>query len=180
MHAWFSARLAGASAAQCAGSVGEPKIDTDQARTFKAEIFAPLERDLGMTPHEMVSRIQNVMQPIKFTAWKREDRLQEALDIVLRLGAKLPTLVAKDYHHLCSVNECRSMVLSSEMFFRACLARKETRGWFIREDYPTRDDKNMLKWVLLQKQGDEMAVSYEDVPMGDYKYRLKGMQSKPL
>jgi len=176
MHAWFSARLAGASAARCAGSADEPKIDADQAQSFRTEIFAPLERDLGMTPHEMVSRIQNVMQPIQYTAWKREDRLREALDLVLRLKEKLPTLVAKDYHHLCSVNECRSMVLSSEMFFRACLARRETRGWFIREDYPNRDDRHMLKWVLLQRQGDEMTVSYQDVPMSSYKYRPEGYE----
>ncbi len=30
-----------------------------------------------------------------------------------------------------------------------------------REDYPDGGDKNMLYWVILQKQGDEMPVSYE-------------------
>jgi len=174
VHAWFTARLAGASAARFAGSAGEAMIDDGQATKLKAEMFAPLDLEFGMTPDEMVWRIQNVMQPIKYSAWKNEERLHEALDIVMKLKAKMPTVVAKDYHYLCSVNECRSMLLASEMFYRACLARKESRGWFIREDYPNRDDKNMLKWVLLQQEGNEMAVSYEDVPMARYKYQPEG------
>jgi hypothetical protein len=69
------------------------------------------------------------------------------------------------------------MVLTAEMFFRACLARKESRGWFIREDYPNRDDKNLPKWVILQKRAEEMAVAYEDVPLNRYKYQPAGFES---
>jgi len=68
------------------------------------------------------------------------------------------------------------MVLASEMFYRACLARTESRGWFIREDYPHRDDRNMLKWVILGKDGEQMSVSYEDVPMSRYRYQPEGWQ----
>jgi succinate dehydrogenase / fumarate reductase flavoprotein subunit len=177
MHAWFTARLAGGSAAAFAGSTDEPKANGDQAAHLKKEMFAPLERESGMTPDEMVWRVQNVMNPIKYSAWKHEDRLKEALQIVLGLKAKIPTLVAKDFHYLCSVNECHSMVLTAEMFFRACLARKESRGWFIREDYPNRDDKNLPKWVILQKRAEEMAVAYEDVPLNRYKYQPAGFES---
>ena len=53
------------------------------------------------------------------------------------------------------------MILASEMFFRACLVRKESRGWFLREDFKERDDRNFLKWIFLEKKGDEMAISFE-------------------
>ena len=66
------------------------------------------------------------------------------------------------------------MLLASEMFFRACLERKESRGWFLREDFKERDDRNFLKWIFLQKQGDEMAVSFQDVPMASYRYQPEG------
>lgn len=173
MNAWFTARRAGVSAVRQSAS-DHGKLDPDQIVSLKKEIFAPLDRREGMTPGEMVWRIQNVMQPIKYTAWKHEARLTEGLEIVLRLKEKLPTLVAADSHYLASVNECRSMVLASEMFFRACLARKESRGWFIREDYPDRDDRQMLRWVILRRSGEEMAVSYEDVPMDGYRYQPEG------
>ncbi len=174
MAAWFMARIAGPSAARFAAESAEPVVDTAQAEALKAEIYAPLKRNEGMTTQEMVWRIQNVMQPLKYTAWKSEERLKEALGIVLDLKTKLPTLVAADAHYLSAANECRSMLLASEMFFRACLERKESRGWFLREDYKERDDRNFLKWIFLEKKGDDMAVSFEDVPMASYRYQPEG------
>ena len=71
------------------------------------------------------------------------------------------------------------MVLCTEMFFRGSLERKETRGWHIREDYPKRDDKNMLKWINFQKGKDgEMDMSFTDLPMENYKYKPEGWEPK--
>ncbi len=171
MAAWFMARIAGPSAAAYAAGAAQAPVDAAQAEALRAEMFAPLARHQGMPVDDFVSRLKNVMQPLKYTAWKHEDRLNEALAKVLELKALVPTLVAKDWHYASSVNECRSMVLSSEMFFRACLARKESRGWFVREDYKERDDAHWLKWIFLQKDGDDMAVSFEDVPIDRYAYK---------
>jgi succinate dehydrogenase/fumarate reductase flavoprotein subunit len=171
MNAWFMARLAGASAAQSAGAGEQGSVNYEQADALKQEIYAPLKRESGMTPNEMVWRVQNFVHPIKYTAWRHEQRLTEALNGVLELKAKLPTLVASDSHYLSAANECRSMVLAAEMLFRASLKRRESRGWFIREDYPDRDDRNPPRWVVLERQGDQMAVSTEDLPIEGYKYR---------
>ena len=179
MAAWFMARIAGPSAARYAAGTGEGAIDAAQAEALKRETFAPLERASGMTTQDMVWRIQNVMQPVKYTAWKHEERLKEALGKILDLKAMLPTLVAADWHYVSTVNECRSMLLASEMFFRACIERKESRGWFLREDFKQRDDRNWLKWIFLEKSGDEMAVSTEDVPMGSYRYHPGDKVSPP-
>jgi succinate dehydrogenase/fumarate reductase flavoprotein subunit len=50
------------------------------------------------------------------------------------------------------------------MLFKAALMRKESRGWFPREDYPETDNKNWLKWIIVKNQGGEMTFSTEDVP----------------
>ena len=60
------------------------------------------------------------------------------------------------------------MVLGAEMFYRASLAREESRGWHLREDFPARDDANFLKWIELKDEGGEMALSFEDVPVAGY------------
>ena len=49
-----------------------------------------------------------------------------------------------------------------------------SRGWFIREDYLDHDDRDMLKWVLVERQGEEIAVSSEDVPVDHYQYQPQG------
>ncbi len=171
MAAWFMARIAGPSAAAYAASNAAADVDAAQAEHLRDEMFAPLRRHEGLTVNDMVWQIRCLMQTIKYTAWKHDDRLNEALQATLALKARLPALVAPDWHYVSNANECRSMLLASEMFFRACLARKESRGWFVREDYKQRDDRNWLKWIFLQQRGDDMAVSYQDVPMERYKYR---------
>ena len=99
------------------------------------------------------------------------ERLSEALNMILDVKAQIPELRATDFHHLAACNEVRSMVHDAENFFRASLAREETRGWHIREDYPERDDEEWLKWVLIKDNKGEMEVSYERVPIERYPYK---------
>ena len=73
--------------------------------------------------------------------------MNEALQMVLAVKQRLPQVTAADPHHLVSCNDARNMALSAELFYRTALTRKESRGWFIREDYPERDDAACLKWI---------------------------------
>lgn len=42
--------------------------------------------------------------------------------------------------------------------------RKESRYSHFREDFPYRDDKNWLSFVILQKDGDKMGVRKWNIP----------------
>ena len=46
--------------------------------------------------------------------------------------------------------------------------RKESRGWFLREDYPQMDNENWLKWIVCENKDGEMEFSTEDVPIETY------------
>ena len=94
--------------------------------------------------------------------------MDEALAKVLALKEQLPALAATDPHLLAACHEAEAMVLCAEMFYRSSLARKESRGWHLREDFPKRDDANFLKWIELRDAGGEMRVSLEDVPVADF------------
>ena len=73
--------------------------------------------------------------------------MTEALGMVLDVKERLPQVAATDPHYLVAAHDARNMALSAELFYRTALTRKESRGWFIREDYPERDDAEWLKWV---------------------------------
>ena len=88
--------------------------------------------------------------------------------MVLAVKHKLPELKAEDPHELARCNEAESMTLCAEMFYRASLTRKESRGWFVREDYPETDNTNWLKWIILEDQEGDMVISTEDVPIERY------------
>ena len=164
--ATFSAvRCAPAAVAAARAASGRP--DAGQAEALKARIFAPRGRS-GMAAPEMVRAVQDVMAPVGYSIYKRADRMNEALDKVLALKAQVPTLAASDPHHLAACHVAESMVLGAEMFYRASLAREESRGWHLREDFPQRDDARFLKWIELRDEGGEMAISLHDVPVDRY------------
>ena len=159
------ARCAPAAVAAARAASGRP--EAAQAEALKARIFEPLGRT-GMAAPEMVRAVQDVMAPVGYSIYKHADRMNEALDRVLTLKALAPTLAAGDPHYLAACHVAESMVLGAEMFYRASLAREESRGWHLREDFPARDDADFLKWIELSDAGGEMDVSLHEVPVDQY------------
>ncbi|MDF2788383.1 MAG: SdhA [Neobacillus sp.] len=179
IHAVYTGAVAGPSAAEYALNVSEVNVSEEQIEAITKEIYVPLERFEGTTTNEVLSRIKALMQWVPNTNYKHEERLLEALKEVDKLKAEVELLVAKDWHDLAKVYACKSMVICAEMFFRGSLERKESRGWHIREDYPNRDDENMLKWIEFQKaENGEMVLPTVDIPMENYKYHPEGWKAK--
>ncbi|PJC86815.1 succinate dehydrogenase/fumarate reductase flavoprotein subunit [Vibrio sp. HA2012] len=170
MWSWFMGLRAGESAANFAAETVQGEVSLEQAQKLEERFTAPMKRTAGIPVEAILKPLQNVMSAIDFSAWKHEERMQKALDIVLDLKAKLPDMIVDDAHYMSSANEVTSMVLCSEMFFRSALARKESRGWFIREDYPDRNDAEFRKWVVVQDKEGEMSLELESLPVEDYRY----------
>jgi succinate dehydrogenase/fumarate reductase flavoprotein subunit len=120
---------------------------------------------------ELVRGIQDAVNPVGYSIYKSEERMTEALGMVLDVKESLPQVTAADPHYLVAAHDARNMALSAELFYRTALTRKESRGWFIREDYPERDDAEWLKWVNAEPDGDGMRIWTEDVPVADYKFQ---------
>ena len=175
MNAVWSAHRGALAATEYAGGIDAPfKIDDNQVALLKDRIFAPLSREKGVAALDLIHDIQDAMTPVKYSNFKSEQRMIEALDMVLAVKDKLPELKAADPHDLARCNEAESMALCAEMFYRASLTRKESRGWFFREDYPETDNTNWLKWIILKEQNGEMTVSTEDIPIERYPLKPKG------
>jgi len=148
-----------------------PEVDHALAADLKKRIYAPASRERGISALQVVREIQAALTPVRYSNWKSEERMREALGLVLEAREKLSSLKAEDPHDLARCNEAESMALCAEMFYRASLLRKESRGWFIREDYPERDDAAWLKWIILREEGGEMTLRTEDVPVERYPFR---------
>ena len=164
---WMGMR-AGAAAVAHAENAAEPALNAEQCEALKGRAYAPLERAAGVAPLQVVEAVQAAVSPIGYSVYRSKGRMEEALARVLEAADMVDDLVARDYHHLAACNEARSMVLCAGLFYRASLERKESRGWFVREDYPDRDDRNWLKWVVVESKDDEMTVTTEPVPIETY------------
>lgn len=172
MNAVYTAAVAGPNAAKFAASAENPVVNDLQVEALTAAMYAPLERFEGLSTSEIEWRVKSLMQFVPYTNYKSEERLLEAMKEVEKLKADVEQIVATDWHDLAKAHACRAMVLCTEMFFRGSLARKETRGWHIREDYPQRNDQDMLHWIDFQQAEDgSMTMSTEKLPMERYLYR---------
>jgi len=170
MHAVMTAILSAGSAGAYAAAHEQGEVATDQVEGYVQTLNAPLHNAGDLTPQAFMWELKNLMQPVEYTGYKREDRLQRALARVLELKADFQRVHAKDAHQLITANEARSTVLCAEMYFRASLERKESRGWHLREDFEARNDKDFMKWIVLQDQKGDMALTTENLPVATYTY----------
>ena len=119
-------------------------VNEEQVTKLTADLFAPLERKEGCTAEDVIEVVHQAMCPSDFSVVMTEERINEAMKFVEKAKAMVPDMKANDYHELMCCHEAEAMVLSAELHYRASLMRKESRGWFLREDYPERDDANWL------------------------------------
>jgi succinate dehydrogenase / fumarate reductase, flavoprotein subunit len=167
---WMGIRAAG-SALEYIAEVPVGRPDATEVDALRRQIFAPLARTSGVEPIAVVREVQAAIAPIGYSLCKSKARLSEALGLVLRARERLPELAAADPHHLAAAHEARAMVLCAEMYYRASLAREESRGWHLREDFPERDDARWLKWIIVENRDGEMLLSTEDVPVQNYPFQ---------
>ncbi len=168
MFAVVSAGWAGPSAARFAESVSSAEPDPAVVAELKARIMAPTKTGRSYSPWDAIASLQDVTAPMKYSLRRSKERLEEGLARIRQVKERLPELYAKDPHYLSKCHEVVAMTTCAEMTFKAALLRTESRGFHFREDYPARDDKNWLKWIILQQKNGDMSVSTEPIPIDHY------------
>ncbi len=172
----WSGYAAGESAARHAmNEVSEdPEIDYASASNRYRTFLEPMRNGSGVDPDDVVRMLQEILFPADVLIIMSEPRLKDALGRVLTLkeenGGRLK---AQETRSLIKARETQTMLLSAEMALRAALMREETReNIFYREDFPTPDDANWLKWIIAQKGKDgEINFSTREIPFETYAFK---------
>lgn len=175
LNALFMGMKCGPFAATYASALkewgAEPRVDRGQVTDVFKRMYAPIERVHGISPYEVIHRVQDAVAPADYSLIKSDDRMREALDLVTRTREELDKMKARDYHELCKCLDAESMVLGAEMFYRASLMRTESRGFHYREDYPQMDNRSWLKWIIIENDNGKMELHTEDIPLDRYPYK---------
>ena len=150
----YGATFMGIRAGEAAAAAGAAaEVDAAQAEALVRDALAPLERADGVPAMDLVREIQATVSPVGYSIYKSEERMTEALGLVLDAKERLPRVTARDPHYLVAAHDARNMALSAELFYRTALTRKESRGWFIREDYPRARRRRVAQVGLRQAGG---------------------------
>lgn len=168
LNAVFAGVVSGQQAAAYAAANTQLPVDDAQVEQLKEDAFAPLFREDGVKAKEVIDKIQQLVCPVENSVYMSQHRLDVCLRKLANIKPLVAQLKAEDFHDLLACHEAEAMVLSAEMQFKGASMRKESRGWFLREDYPQMDNENWLKWIVCENKDGEMEFSTEDVPIETY------------
>lgn len=171
LNAVFTALKCADDVVKTADDVSGIKPDPAQIQEYMERIYAPLERTEGTRSIDVVNRIQEAMAPVEQSVYMSEARMQLALRMVEEAKEMAANMVADDFHALMNCHEAEAMVFSAELHYKASLMRKESRGWFLREDYPEMDNENWLKWIVVDNDNNEIKLGTEDVPIENWPFK---------
>ncbi len=154
----------GQGAGKSAAVSDRVEVDAGEVKRLKARMLAPLGRPGEIDVNEVIYSIHEAMIPVKDNLHREKGRLAEALGKIDSARTSLTRVGAHDYHGLSRYHQAESMALSAEWTLRSALMRRETRGTQHREDYPDRDDKKWLKWIVIEEENGKPRFSTEPVP----------------
>jgi succinate dehydrogenase/fumarate reductase flavoprotein subunit len=176
----WSGYRAGESASRFAHEADFKEIDLTYLSERRGKFFEPMERGSGTDPDGLIHNLQKILFPVDVLIIMSEPKLEEALKEVLKLKEEeLSHLKATDIRTLIKSKEAQTMILSAEMTLRASLMRKETReNIFYREDFDSADNKNWLKWIIVEKGKEgETNFTTENIPFEKYKLKPERLEA---
>ena len=158
--------IAGRNAAALAQEVKVPAVSESEAESFKERIrqgVGDANEVNEKAEEELLFELQKLIFRYDLSILKSETRLSAALGELGKVEEKLNRTKAPHTHGFVRLRETQAMVDAAKLIFLASRVRQESRLSHIREDYPKRDDRNWLRWVLVRQQGDEPQVSTEPI-----------------
>src|SRR5215210_3981649 len=108
----------------------------------------------------------------KCSVYRDEERLKEALEVIMRLKEEAKTASVDDRgtvfnQDLLGALELQFMIDNAETILISAIERKESRGAQYRTDFPDRNDEEWLKHITVRPNGDGETpeIDYSEVTM---------------
>ena len=168
----FSGRKAGMAVPGYIAGKEAGRISSEQVNASAQRMLAPLSREGGCHPTDISREVQRIMNSVGYVLFLKQERMEKALEITKGIKKRLRVMSADDMHGAFAANEAASAVLCLELFLRAAMERKESRSWFVREDFPE-ENPDFLKWIYAKKNGENIELSFRDIPFDQYEFQPK-------
>ena len=167
-------RRAGKHMAQyCKEATLEPLPD-NPAEPVMARIDKIRNKDGGVRPYELRSRMQKAMTE-GVSVFRTEETISETLAVLRELRDTYANNLEVDdkgkifNSDLLEAWELGCLLELAEVTAVSALARTESRGGHARDDFPERNDDDWLKHTLCHKDGDgQYRLDYKPVTLGRY------------
>jgi succinate dehydrogenase/fumarate reductase flavoprotein subunit len=166
--AFVFGEIAAESATEHAAAVDHAGLDGRQVEAFSAKRRRRLaQRGGAITVEEFEYKVRRLINDY-IRPPKNEYKLNRALWWMARFRRELGEMVrVADAHDLFKVYEVENIIECATLSAVASRERRESRWlpWHYRSDFPSKDDANWLKHIVLARGGQEgeVAVSYREI-----------------
>jgi succinate dehydrogenase/fumarate reductase flavoprotein subunit len=155
--------IAGRNAAALAQESKVPAVSEAEAASLKEKVRHGMGDASERAEEEVLFELQKLIFRYDLSILKTEARLSAALEALGHIEERLYRTKAPHTHAFVRLRETEAMVDAAKLIFAASRARQESRLSHIREDYPKRDDRNWLRWILVRREGDQPQISTEPI-----------------
>ena len=165
----FTGKLAGMNAARSAKEKTWSDLDTQEVNREEKRL-RNLRRvsEGGIRPAQIKTAIRSVMsEGLHFV--KSETSMKTAIEKLDSIESELVprmTIASEtnrfNYQWVDAI-DVENMLIMSKALLRASIMRRESRNMFQRSDYPNRDDRNWLKWIVIKCVKGQMVLNTEEV-----------------
>jgi succinate dehydrogenase/fumarate reductase flavoprotein subunit len=139
------------------------------ADNLETRTFSFLDGEGDIKPQDAYYNLQELVIGWDKSIIRHEKRMKDGLASVERLRSEvLPRIKAADPHQLMRAHEVAATLLTTEIVLESALFRKESRAGHYREDYPQTDNRNWLKWVVVDKRETGPSVEAIEIPRHHY------------
>ena len=154
-----SGLLVGRDVDKYISTVGDSVIDEAQVARSYEMAMAPAAVEDGTMPMEIEVSVRHIMERY-CGALKSEGKLTEGIRRFESLKREfLPQMMAPNPHYLMRALEVRNVMQLAELHLYGCYDRKETRGQYVRLDYPETDHSRDNYYTInrIDETGAEIA-----------------------
>lgn len=164
---------AGRAAASLAHKTKLPLPDRSQVKEEMRRLrsLSPSKRKEGARPEKVERSLRGLAERALGVLRTKREMLDAAIEF-RRVRQEAARLEIKGPSDLKKAIEISNLALTGELAATASLLRKESRGQFLRKDFPTRNDREWLKWICLRKKDGEISARVVSIPFARYRLRL--------
>lgn len=163
----YDGTVAAEQACERARTIELPPIPEDavQREAQRVRRHLKVKDASGLLPAQVKKRIRAIMSE-RMGYVKSERQMRSALDELADVRAQLVPRMALGSsslnwnYDLVDALDVEDMLDVCELTIRASMQRKESRGYFFREDYPYIDNKHWLKHVVATRTDDDIAFEF--------------------
>jgi len=112
---------------------------------------------------------RDLLRELKILAWKyggavrEEEGLKTGLDLLSQFEKRIERISPETVHDLFRKRELENIALLIKTILQGSLLRQESRGSFLRKDFPEPDDRNWLKHTSYRLEGEDIRISHHPI-----------------